>query len=207
MKYRDYILNIIACSVELFQQSHGWKLRDLRHSRGQVLNPTGEHVAGLDVVWLRHGQEGVGGEGRAEDHGGRDGGKVRIVDTDDGHPSTSSRVVEDLPEVSRDWQHVPVVEEDGHQSVIDIPELDDATGAGVDGQVELPLHGKVPTVVLKRGPVPAVEGLPLRRHIDKPATLSRICSFLSVPQLPEGRILPALEDKVCVRCEMSSGEK
>ena len=90
---------------------------------GPVLHPAGEHVAVLDVVRLRHGQQGVGGQRRTRDQTWLCGLllateglqvilhsvsvslsshlQVRIVDSNDGHTLTIDRVVEDLPVISR----------------------------------------------------------------------------------------------------------
>ena len=56
-----------ANKASLLQQIHGRQLGNLWDGTGPVLHPAGEHVAVLDVVRLRHGQQGVGGQGGTRD--------------------------------------------------------------------------------------------------------------------------------------------
>ena len=95
-------------------------MRDLWYNTGPVLHPAGKHVAGLDVVGLRHGQEGVGGQWRTGDQVRLcwlllvtenstaqhcivltfSYLQVRVVDPNDRHTATIDRVVKDLPVIS-----------------------------------------------------------------------------------------------------------
>ena len=68
----------------------------------------------------------------------------------------------------RDRELVSVVEIDGDHFSIDIRQLYNPAGSSVDLQVQVPTDCELSAVIFKRGPVPAVEGLPLRGNIDKP---------------------------------------